>query len=116
MPKYAILGGYTAETWARFIDNPSDRTDAVNRAAQAVGGTVDNLYVTFGEDDFLVIAECPNDEAAAAISIAVGASGSLRNLRTIKLIDARELPAILAKAKSVVGAYVPPGAREPARV
>ena len=116
MPKYAILGGYTAETWARFIDNPSDRTQAVNRAAQSVGGQVESVYLTFGEDDFLVIAECPDDESAAAISVAVGSTGALRNLRTLKLIEAVGITLVLAKAKSVVGAYVPPGAREPARV
>jgi hypothetical protein len=49
----------------------------------------------------------------AAITVGAGTSGSLRNVRTIKLITADELQKVLTKAKTVAGAYVPPGAREP---
>lgn len=116
MPKYAILGGYTAETWARFIDNPEDREAAVRSAVESVGGKLESIYWCFGEDDYLLIAECPDDIAAAGVSVAVGSSGALRNLRTIKLIEARDLKQVLDKARTVAGAYVPPGARHPAHV
>jgi uncharacterized protein with GYD domain len=116
MPKYAVLGGYTAETWARFIDNPGDRTEAVSRLCAAAGGKLDTMFFTFGEDDFLVIADLPDDAAAATVSLAAGSSGALRNLRTVKLIEMGEASRILEKAKTVRAAYVPPGAREPARV
>jgi uncharacterized protein with GYD domain len=116
MPKYAILGGYTAETWARFIENPGDRTAAVSKAVESVGGRLESIYWCFGEDDYLLIAECPDDIAAAGVSVALGSSGALRNLRTLKLIEAADLKTVLGKAKTAAAAYVPPGARTPAHV
>ena len=116
MPKYAIMGGYTAETWARFIENPGDRTAAVSKAVESVGGSLESMYWCFGEDDYLLIAECPDDIAAAGVSVAVGSSGALRNVRTVRLIEGADLQTVLDKAKTAAAAYVPPGAREPAHV
>lgn len=113
MAKYALLGGYTTEAWARFVQNPGDRAAPVRKAVEAVGGKLDTLYWSFGEDDYLVIIDAPDDVTMAAISVGAGSSGSLRNLRTIKLITADELQKVLAKARTVAAAYVPPGAREP---
>jgi uncharacterized protein with GYD domain len=114
VPKYLLIGGYTAEAWARFVGNPEDRTGPVRKAAESVGAKLDNLYWTFGEDDYVGIIDAPDDVTAAAFSVAVGSSGSLRNLRTTKLITAEELQRVLAKAKAGAAAYVPPGSREPA--
>lgn len=111
MAKYAFMGGYTAETWAKFIQHPGDRTAAIRKAAEAAGSKLEAAYWCFGEDDFLVIVDCPNDIAAAAVAVAVGSSGALRNTRTVKLIEAAELSQVLEKAKAVAGVYVPPGAR-----
>jgi len=113
MAKYALLGGYTTETWSRFIQNPGDREAPVRRAVEAAGGKLETIYWSCGDDDYLVILECPDDIAAAAIAVAVGSTGALRNVRTIKLIEANQLQQVLQKAKAVVGAYVPPGAKEP---
>jgi len=116
MPKYAFLGGYKAETWAQFIANPGDRAAAVQKAADRVGGKVDVLYFTFGEDDFLLIAEAPDDNAAAALAVATASSGALRGIRTIKLITASDMQSILGKAKDVASVYAPPGAPQPVGV
>ena len=113
MAKYALLGGYTTETWAKFIQNPGEREGPVRRAVEAVGGKLETIYWSFGDDDYLVIIDCPDDVAAGAIAVAVGSTGALRNLRTIKLIEADQLQQVLQKAKAVVAAYVPPGAKEP---
>jgi len=113
MAKYALMGGYSTETWAKFIQNPGDRQAPVRRAVEAAGGKLETLYWSFGDDDYLVIMDCPDDVAAAAIAVAVGSTGALRNLRTIKLIEANQLQQVLQKAKAVVGAYVPPGTKEP---
>ena len=116
MAKYAILGGYTAEAWRGMIDDPASRQAAVQKAAAAVGASIEAFYWSFGDDDFLVIAEVPDDMSAAAISVGVGSSGRLRNLRTIKLITTDDAVNLLGKAQSVVRAYVPPGAREAAGI
>jgi uncharacterized protein with GYD domain len=116
MAKYAVLGGYTADAWAKMVENPGDRTAAVTKAVQALGGKLETFYWSFGDDDFLGIIEAPDDIAAAAFSVAVGSSGTLRNLRTIKLISLEEGRKILEKAKTTKAAYSPPGARQEAGV
>jgi uncharacterized protein with GYD domain len=115
MAKYALIGGYTTETWDKFIQNPGDREAPVRRAVEAAGGKLETLYWSFGDDDYLVIMEFPDDVAFKASAVAVGSTGTLRNLRTIKLMEANELQQVVQKAKAVVGAYVPPGAKEPVK-
>ncbi len=113
MSKYALIGGYTPETWARFVKNPGDRAAQIRKLAETVGAQLDSIYWTFGEDDFLVIIDAPDDATAAALSVGAGSSGALRGIRTIKLITSDELAEVFKKAKTVAAAYVPPGAREP---
>jgi len=116
MAKYAVLGGYTAESWSKMVETPGDRTAAVSKTLEALGGKLESFYWSFGDDDFLGIIEVPDDTAAAAFSVAVGSSGSLRNVRTIKLISLSEGQKILEKAKATKAVYSPPGARQPASV
>ena len=63
---------------------------------------------SFGDDDFVAIFDAPDDLSAGAGAIAVGASGALRNVRTIKLITADESRKLLEKAKVATAGYVPP--------
>ena len=116
MAKYAVLGGYTAEAWSKMVENPGDRTAAVTKAIEALGGKLETFFWSFGDDDFLGIIEAPDDIAAAAFSVAVGSSGSLRNLRTIKLISLEDGRKVLEKAKATKAVYAPPGAKTPAAV
>ena len=112
MGKYAVLGGYTAEAWAKMIENPGAREAAVRKTVEAVGGKLEQFFWSFGDDDYLAIIDAPDDVTAGALSVAVGSSGSLRNLRTIKLITQEEGRKVLEKAKTAKAAYAPPGARE----
>jgi hypothetical protein len=57
-----------------------------------------------------------DDISAAAFSVAVGSSRTLRDLRTIKLISLEEGRKVLEKAKTAKAAYAPPGAKTPAGV
>src|SRR3979411_1701045 len=116
MAKYAVLGGYTAEAWSKMIDNPGDRTAAVSKAVEALGGKLEAFYWSFGDDDFLGIIEVPDDSAGAAFSVAVGSAGTLPHVRTIKLVSLDEGRKVLEKAKAAKAAYAPPGAKAPAGV
>ena len=31
LPKYALIGGYTSEAWAKMVENPGDRAAAVRK-------------------------------------------------------------------------------------
>ena len=116
MGKYAVMGGYTSEAWAKMIDNPGDRVAAVRKTAEAVGAKLESFFWSFGDDDYLAIFDAPDDVTAGAVAIAVGSSGSLRNVRTIKLITPEEGRKVLEKAKAAKAVYGPPGAKTPAGV
>jgi uncharacterized protein with GYD domain len=116
MPKYALIGGYTSEAWSKMIENPGDRVAAVTKTAQAVGAKLESFFWSFGDDDYLAIIDAPDDVTAGSVAIAVGSSGSLRNLRTIKLITPEEGRKVLEKAKAAKAAYALPGAKTPAGV
>ena len=88
----------------------------MQKVAQAAGGKLEQFFWSFGDDDYLAIIDAPDDISAAAVSVAVGSSGSLRNLRTIKLITPEEGRKVLEKAKAAKTAYAPPGAKTPAAV
>jgi uncharacterized protein with GYD domain len=112
MPKFALMGGYTAEAWKAMIENPADRTGPVRKLCESVGARLDSVYWSFGEDDFLVIVEAPDDLTVAAASVAAASSGSLRNTRTVRLISQQEGQELLKKAKAAAGSYSKPGSRE----
>jgi uncharacterized protein with GYD domain len=99
-----------------MIENPGDRVAAVQKVAESVGAKLEQFFWSFGEDDYLAIVDAPDDITAGAVAVAVGSSGSLRNLRTIKLITPDEGRKLLEKAKAAKATYVPPGARQPAGV
>lgn len=109
MSKFAILGSYTKESWARMIDNPKDRTEAVRNLAKGVGGSLDCFYLMMGSDDFIIIADMPDVVSAAALSVAVSSTGSVQNVRTVQLVEWSNAPALLAKAKTAKSQYQSPG-------
>jgi len=59
MPIYITQGRYTREAIKGMIVKPEDRADAVARILSKIGGRLLGYYLTFGEYDFLAIAEAP---------------------------------------------------------
>ena len=109
MAKFAFFGSYSPEAWARMIENPKDRRDAVGKLIKSAGGTMESFYLMLGADDFIIIADFPDAVSAAAASVATASSGAVRNSRTIELIEWGAAPTLLAKAKTYRGEYRPPG-------
>ena len=105
MPKYLFKGSYTTEG-AKGLkkDGGSKRRQAAEALVKQVGGTLESFYFTFGESDFILIADVPDSAAAVALSLAVNGSGGLRS-QSSPLITVEEMD---AAAKRKVG-YRPPG-------
>jgi uncharacterized protein with GYD domain len=82
MPTYITQGRYTREAIKRMIVRPEDRAAEVARLLGKVGGRLIGCYVTFGEYDFLSIAEAPNDVQMAAALLAAGGGGGVTDLKT----------------------------------
>ena len=105
MPKYLYHGSYTA-TGAEGVlkEGGSSRLKAAAELIESVGGTLETLYWTFGHHDFIVIADMPDQAAAAAVSLKVGASGALR-VTTTPLLTAADVDEVAKRGAS----YRPPG-------
>ena len=106
MPKYLFEAMYTPEG-VKGVQSAggSSRREAVAHVAESVGGTLESFHFAFGERDAYVIADLPNNEAAAAVALTVNASGGA-GVKTTVLLTPEELD---AAAKRSVD-YRPPGA------
>jgi uncharacterized protein with GYD domain len=105
MAKYLIIASYTAEGMKGVISKGGTaRRDAVAKTVADVGGQVESFYFAFGEDDAYVIADLPENTAAAAIGMAVGASG-MASVKTVVLLTPDEVD----RAAQTSVAYRPPG-------
>jgi uncharacterized protein with GYD domain len=105
MPKYLFTGSYTAEGAKGVLkEGGSGRRAATDKVIESVGGTVEAYYFAFGSDDFFLIADLPNNAAAAAVALNGGASGAI-GTRTIVLLTPEEVDA----ATKLKPTYRPPG-------
>jgi uncharacterized protein with GYD domain len=97
MPKFLVQVGYTAEGLKVLMkDKAAGRTAAVKKAVASVGGKLEALYWVLGEDDAVSIVELPDAESAAAMGMALGASGLART-KTTRLLTADEVDVALGK-------------------
>jgi len=107
MPKYLIEVDYSVEgTKGLLKDGGSKRRQVVEGAVKGAGGKLESFYYTFGTRDAILIVELPGLEAAMALSMNVGASGSV-TLRTTPLISVEEVD----KATKIKVSYKAPGVK-----
>jgi uncharacterized protein with GYD domain len=108
MPKYLIQASYTTEGVQGLLsDGGSARTEAAAAAAASLGGSVEPFYFAFGSEDAFVVADLASNADAAALSLAVSASGAV-NARVTVLLTPEELDAAAETVRNSVS-YSPPG-------
>jgi uncharacterized protein with GYD domain len=108
MALYLFRFGYTQEAWAALVDSPADRRDMLASRLFAFGGQLHGFWYCFGECDGYALAELPDNVSAAAVSVAVTASGSFRLFDTTVLMSVEEMVEAMTRAGEF--AYVKPGA------
>ena len=86
-------------------EGAASRAEVVAGLATDLGGHLEAAYWAFGSDDFVAIAELPDNAAAAALATTVSASGAVQ-VRTTVLLSATEVDD--ARGRRV--AYRAPGA------
>src|SRR5215217_3570304 len=101
MSFYLVQASYDTAATASLVKNPQDRAEAIAPLFESVGGKLHGLWLAFGEYDVVVIAELPDNVSAAAVSMAIGASGALRAYRTTPLLAPKEAKDAMKKAQSV---------------
>jgi uncharacterized protein with GYD domain len=70
----------------------------------SVGGKLEAFYYAFGGTDVFIVADLPDNVAAASLSLAVAATGSI-NAETVVLLTPEEIDEATQKG----AAYRPPG-------
>ena len=109
MPIYITQGRYTRDAIKGMIIKPEDRADPLARILSKVGGKLLGYYLTFGEYDFLTIAEVPNDTQMAAVLLAAGSSGGVTDLKTTVAMTSVEAKGAFAAASDLAPGYKAPG-------
>jgi uncharacterized protein with GYD domain len=86
MPKIMVNVSYTAEGAKGLLARGGTaRVEASRAAIESVGGTLETFYFAFGSDDAIVIADVPDNAAAAALALTVAATGSIQSRMTVLL-------------------------------
>ena len=106
MPKFLIQAAYTSEgTKGLLKEGASGRRAAVDQVVAGLGGTVEAMYFSFGEDDFVCILDFPDPVSMAAVSLRVKASGAIRT-RATPLLTPEEIDEAARRQDD----FRPPGA------
>ena len=80
MAIYITQGHYTRDAISGMVATPEDRSRALKKLVEASGGKLISWYLTFGEYDFVAIAEFPDETAAAGAVLAAAAGGGVTDL------------------------------------
>lgn len=105
MAKFLTRGSYTNEGIKGVLkDGGSKRVQATKHLIESLGGKFIAMYFAFGDDDFFIISEGPDNIGAVAGSMIANASGAV-NLKVTVLIDSEEVD----QATKMTAEYKPPG-------
>ena len=106
MAKFMVVANYTADGLKGLLkEGGTSRRSMIADMAKSAGGSLEAFYFAFGRDDVYAILDLPDNVTAAALALAVSASG-LTKCKVIVLLSAEDIDAS-AKAKVL---YRPPGA------
>jgi uncharacterized protein with GYD domain len=105
MPKYLFEGRYSVEG-AKGVarEGGSGRREAIKKMFEGLGGKMESLYFAFGDVDVYVIGDLPDNESAAAASLAINQSGAASG-KVVVLVTPEEMD----KAGKKTVAYRPAG-------
>ena len=111
MPIYISRGRFTTQTVKDLLAKPENREEALSKLFKSVGGRLIGWYLTFGPHDWLVIAEFPDDKAAASAILAAAAGGSLSEIETTVAMTAEDAKATFGAAGKAATAFRKKGTR-----
>jgi uncharacterized protein with GYD domain len=105
MAKFLIKASYSSQGVRGVMkEGGTSRRDTVGALTSNLGGTMESFYFGFGEADAYVTVDLPDNISAAAIALAVNATGAVQ-VSTVVLMTPEEID---EAAKKTVD-YRPPG-------
>jgi uncharacterized protein with GYD domain len=106
MPKYLVQVEYKIKAWNALVRNPQDRLEIAGPIVEKLGGIIECAYLSFGKYDSISVLQMPDNLSAAALSMALLASGVFEKIKTTPLMTWEDGVEAMKKAKNV--AYKPP--------
>jgi uncharacterized protein with GYD domain len=107
MASYMLQVSYTQSAMAALSKKPQDRSQVVGKAIAKLGGSLQSIYLSFGDYDVVAIVNMPDNVTAAAFAIALSAGGACKAVKTTPLLTLAE--AMTAMKKSTTTGYKPVG-------
>jgi uncharacterized protein with GYD domain len=111
MPIFITQGRFTRDAMAGMTARPEDRAQVVGKLAKAAGGKLLSYYFTFGEYDFLLIMEGPDEQTMAAALIVAASTGGVTDLKTTLAITSADAKKAFAAAGGIVASFRPAGTK-----
>ena len=103
MAKYLYYGNFVGDGLKGLLkDGGSGRVAAVKKLCESVGGKLECYYFAFGDYDYFIIVDGPDNVSAAAASLAVSASGLVKN-NTLVLMTPEEMDQAVKKSPTYRG-------------
>ena len=100
MTKYLFQGNYVGQGIKGLMqEGGSKRRDAVVKALESVGGSLESIYYAFGETDVLGVFDIPEQSSAVALSLMINSSGAV-NVRLTPLMTPEDIDAAVGKTPS----------------
>jgi uncharacterized protein with GYD domain len=105
MARYMIKVAYTADgAQGLLAEGGTGRRAVVVKALESLGGSLESFDYALGQDDAYIVANVPDNTAAAALSLRVAAAGGAR-ISTVPLLSPEEMDDATRRGVS----YTPPG-------
>lgn len=93
MPTYIRLTNLTAEGFEE-IEETENRTERMKAMANEMGGSIEEVFLTMGDFDFVTIAEFPNDEMYTQFALRFAERGTAET-ETLKALDEQQYMSII---------------------
>jgi uncharacterized protein with GYD domain len=90
MPSYLVQVSYSTESLAALIKKPQNRAEAVRKPVEKLGGKIEGFWFSFGDYDAVLIVQMPDNVSVAALSLAAGAGGACKGIKTTPLISVED--------------------------
>ena len=105
MGHYLFRASYTQQGLQGLLkEGAKSRVRALTESVESVGGKLEAMYWSFGDDDVVLLADLPDNASAAALSTRVAAAG-VAGISTTVLLTAAEVD----QARKLKATYRPPG-------
>ncbi len=89
---------YSDSSWAAMAQKPQNRRELLQTVIGKLGGSVENLWFSFGDCDAYAVVSLPDNVSPEALQIAGLAGAGFKSLKTTPLLTVDQVMEAAAKA------------------